>query len=53
MTAKPDPLYPIAGKRVWVSGHAGMVGGAPGTSLAEGLARTYEWFLENVADDAA
>ena len=35
MTAKPDPLYPLAGKRVWVSGHAGMVGGALVRRLAE------------------
>ena len=28
MTAKPDPLYSLAGKRVWVAGHAGMVGRA-------------------------
>ena len=24
----PDPLYSLAGKRVWVAGHRGMVGGA-------------------------
>ncbi|MCH8237508.1 MAG: GDP-L-fucose synthase [Proteobacteria bacterium] len=29
------------------------LGWTPNVSLAEGLARTYEWFLENVADDAA
>ncbi len=52
---KPDPLYPIAGKHVWVPGHAGMdgLGWTPNVSLADGFARTYEWFLENVAGDAA
>ena len=28
MATTSDPLYPLAGKRVWVSGHAGMVGQA-------------------------
>jgi len=28
MTAASAPLYPLAGKRVWVAGHRGMVGSA-------------------------
>jgi GDP-L-fucose synthase len=28
MTAMPAPLYSLAGKRVWVAGHRGMVGSA-------------------------
>jgi GDP-L-fucose synthase len=28
MISRPDPLYSLAGKRVWVAGHRGMVGAA-------------------------
>jgi GDP-L-fucose synthase len=28
MITKSDPLYPLAGKKVWVAGHTGMVGQA-------------------------
>lgn len=29
-----DPLYPLAGKRIWIAGHAGMVGSAIARRLA-------------------
>jgi len=35
MATKSNPLYPLAGKRVWVSGHAGMVGQALMRRLAQ------------------
>jgi len=28
MAGPPDPIYPLAGKRVWIVGHGGMVGSA-------------------------
>ena len=35
MAPEADTLYSLAGKRVWVSGHAGMVGRALVRRLAE------------------
>ncbi len=34
MTGRPDPRDPLAGKRVWVAGHRGMVGSAVVRRLA-------------------
>jgi GDP-L-fucose synthase len=35
MATKPEPLFDLAGRRVWVAGHGGMVGGALVRRLAD------------------
>jgi len=46
---KPDGM----GRKRLDNARMDGLGWVPNVSLAEGLARTYEWFVDNTADDAA